>query len=345
MQEKTDVSNTDGTHPLDVALQASINGRPDISENILRSLPQDDLRVLFNLGWHEMRHGKLKEGLSYMNFGRYINVFGLPSIPGRIWKDEPLKNKTLLFRCEGGFGDQILNFRFAKNFEKMGARVLVSCSTELMPLFSRNGYTCIDSKAVNDAYYDYWVPAMSAAYTLGLEYADLDGEAYITPLEKRVLFSKTGGLKVGIRWSGNPEFEHEQHRRFPENLMIDLHTVEGTELYSLQRDDNTVEGLKFADLADQMKGWEETASIIAGLDLVITSCTSIAHLSGALGVPTWITIPIMPYYTWALPGDRTPWYNSVRLFRQTEYGKWDDVFSNVKRELTNKAKEWRTQHA
>lgn len=334
MQESKHGSNA--MHPLDVALEASINGRPEISENILRSLPQDDFRVLFNLGWHEMRHGKLKAGLGYMNFGRYINVFGLPSISGKIWKDEPLKDKTLLFRCEGGFGDQILNFRFAKYFREMGARVLISCSKELMPLFSRNGYICIDSESVGHAYYDYWVPAMSAAYLLGLEFRDLDGSAYLTPLEKRTLFSKGDGLKVGIRWSGNPEFEHEQHRRFPENLMIDLHTVEGTEFYSLQRDDNAVEGLKFADLADQMKGWEETASIISGLDLVITSCTSIAHLSGALGVPTWVAIPIMPYYTWAVPGDKTAWYNSVKLFRQTSYGKWQDVFDNIRHELIKK---------
>lgn len=322
-----------GMHPLDVALQASINGKPDISENILRSLPQDDFRVLFNLGWHEMRHGNMKAAFNYMNFGRYINVFGLPPIGGRIWKDEPLEGKTLLFRCEGGYGDQILNFRFAKNFQDMGARVLVSCSKEMMPMFSRHGYICIDSSAVNDAYYDYWIPAMSAAYILGLEYSDIDGSAYINPVEKRKLFSKGNNLKVGVRWSGNPEFEHEQHRRFPENLMVDLHTTRNTTFYSLQRDENLIDGLPFGDLRDQMKTWEDTASIIAGLDLVITSCTSIAHLSGALGVPTWVVVPIMPYYTWAVPGERAAWYDSVRIFRQTEYGKWGDVFLSIRSKL------------
>ena len=101
-------------HPLDEALKYSVNGFPDKGEQILRNQPQNDLRVLFNLGWHEMRHGNLKKGFEHLNYGRYINVFGLPAISGNIWKNESLEGKTLLFRCEGGFGDQILNFRFAK---------------------------------------------------------------------------------------------------------------------------------------------------------------------------------------------------------------------------------------
>jgi hypothetical protein len=73
--------------PLDIALTYTINGFPEKSENILRSQSQDDLRVLFNLGWHEMRHGNLKKGFEHLNYGRYINVFGLPAVPGKIWKE------------------------------------------------------------------------------------------------------------------------------------------------------------------------------------------------------------------------------------------------------------------
>lgn len=119
-------------HPLDEALSYAINGTPERSEEILREQPQNDYRVLFNLGWHEMRKGNMKKAFEHFNYGRFIDVFGLPALPGKIWKDEPLEGKTLLFRCEGGYGDQILNFRFAKRFEEMGARVLVSCATEYM---------------------------------------------------------------------------------------------------------------------------------------------------------------------------------------------------------------------
>ena len=324
-------------HPLDIALSHAINGQPEISEKILREQSQDDLRVLFNLGWHEMRNRNMLKAFEHLNYGRFINTFGLPALPGKIWKDEPLENKTLLFRCEGGFGDQILNFRFAKRFQEMGARVLVSCASELKPLFSRHGFICVDNEVIMCAHYDYWVPAMSAAYVLGMEYDDLDGSAFIIPSEPRNLFSKPNHLKVGIRWSGSPEFEDEQHRRFPPELMIGLHDIPNTTFYSLQRDENLVDGLPFGDMREQMKSWDETANIIAGCDLIITSCTSVAHLSGAIGKPTWVVTPIMPYYTWVVPGDTSNWYDSVKLFRQERYGEWDAPFIKIREELTKLA--------
>ena len=89
-------------------------------------------------------------------------------------------------------------------------------------------------------------------------------------------------------------------------------------------------------MKDDMKTWQDTAEIIKGLDLVITSCTSIAHLAGALGVETWVVVPILPYYTWVLPGDTTPWYDSVRIFRQEKYGEWSQPFEKIKIELIKK---------
>jgi len=324
-------------HPLDEALSYAINGAPERSEEILREQPQNDYRVLFNLGWHEMRNGNMKKAFEHFNYGRFIDVFGLPALPGKIWKDEPLEGKTLLFRCEGGYGDQILNFRFAKRFEEMGARVLVSCAPELKALFSRHGFICVDNEVIMCAHYDYWVPAMSAAYVLDMEYKDLDGSPFISPTEPRKLFSKPGTLKVGIRWSGSPEFEDEQHRRFPPELMINLHDVPNTTFYSLQRDENLVDGLPFGDMREQMKTWDETANIIAGCDVIITSCTSVAHLSAAMGKPTWIVTPIMPYYTWVVPGNTSRWYDSVRLFRQEKYGEWEAPFQKIREELTKLA--------
>ena len=122
-------------------------------------------------------------------------------------------------------------------------------------------------------------------------------------------------MKVGIRWSGSSDFEDEQHRRFPPELMIGLHDIPNTTFYSLQRDENLVDGLPFGDMREQMKSWEDTANIIADCDVIISSCTSIAHLSAAMGKPTWILTPIMPYYTWAVPGETSKWYDSVRLYR------------------------------
>jgi hypothetical protein len=324
------------THPLDLALSACLNGQPDVSEDILRAYPdQDDARVIYNLGWHEMRHGNLKLGLQKMDAGRFISVFGLPRIPGEIWKDQDLQGKTLLFRCENGFGDQIMNFRFAKNFQKKGARVVVSCAPELMALFSRHGFVCIDNGATPYVHYDYWVPAMSAAHMLGYDTHNFPGESYLTA-DPRALYSTSNSFRVGIRWAGNPKFEHEQHRRFDPTPLIDLHKIPGVTLYSLQRDDNLIDGLPFADLRDQMKTFEDTAGILQGLDLVITSCTSIAHLSAALGKETWVIVPVMPYYAWAEPKQTTAWYRSAKIFRQEKYGDWTAPLLQISEELVKK---------
>jgi len=321
-------------HPLDMALEACTNGYPDVSESLLRTLG-DDPRALFNLGWHDMRHGKLKQGFEGMNVGRFLKVFGSGPLPGPIWKDQDLKNKTLLFRCEGGLGDEIINFRFAYDFKAKGANVVVVCAEALSEIFSRHGFACVSERAVPFIRYDFWVPAMSAAYVLGYEFDTLNGNAYLSA-EPAVLAKTPDTIKVGLRWAGNPQFEHEQHRKFNPQPLIDLHKVSGTTMFSLQRDVDLIDKLPFTDLRNELKTWEDTASIIAGLDLVITSCTSVAHMSAALGKETWVLVPIMPYYTWAVPGEKSAWYDSVRLFRQTEYGNWDKPMADVRAALEQK---------
>ena len=320
-------------HPLDIALELSKQGQADLAENILREYPeQDDARVIFNLGWHEMRHGNLNKGLQMMDAGRFISCFGNERLPGTIWRDEDLTNKTLLFRCENGLGDQIMNIRFAQDFKNKGARVVISCDKSLMSLFARHGYVVIDNGATPYIHYDYWIPSMSAAHILGYDTSTMSGKPYLTA-EPKQLYSKSKTLKVGIRWAGNPEFEAHQHRVFDPQPLFDLHELNGVTLYSLQRDDNLVDGLPFADLRDQMKTFEDTASIIQGLDLIITSCTSIAHLAGALGKETWVIVPILPYYAWAEPTDTSVWYDSVKLYRQTEFKKWDEPMLKIKNDL------------
>ena len=84
-----------------------------------------------------------------------------------------------------------------------------------------------------------------------------------------------------------------------------------------------------------MKTWRDTAEIISGLDLIITSCTSVAHLSAAMGKPTWIIVPALSYYMWVLPGNKSPWYDSVTLYRQTEYNNWNAPFEQLKKDLSN----------
>jgi hypothetical protein len=142
-----------------------------------------------------------------------------------------------------------------------------------------------------------------------------------------------------LRWAGNPGFEHQQFRKFPPEIILDLARIpelrDRVEFYSFQRDDNLVSlPSTVADLAPMLKTWSDTAAAIKEMDLVISSCTSCAHLSAGMGIPTWVIVPALPYFVWALPGDTSPWYDSVKLFRQAEFGRWSDVGLRLKDDFT-----------
>lgn len=316
--------------PLDEALAHSYAGRSDESEAILRGLSQDDPRVVFNLGWHDLRHGKLNAGLDGLNMGRFINAFGSPQIPGKIWRNEPLAGKTLLLRNEGGAGDELINFRFYREFQQLGAQVVVCGRRELAPFFAQHGVVAITEDALPHVYYDYWMPAMSAAYALGYEYDTLPGAPYLkaTP---RVLSGH--GLKVGLRWGGNHTVGLEPFRKLPVATLLQAVMRPQVSLFSLQRDADTIPDFPGLDLAPVLTDWKTTAEWIAGLDLVITSCTSVAHMAAGLGIPTWILTPLLCYYTWAVPGERSAWHDTVRLFRQTTPGSWVEPLTEVSKAL------------
>lgn len=325
---------------LDHCLKLAIEGKSSESEVLLKSLHSEqpeDPRVIFNLGWHDFRHGDLKSGFEKMVYGRHLNVFGSkPPLTNKpIWRGESLDNKIILFNGEGGYGDQIINIRFAKYFHDKGAKVVVSCSKELFSLF--RGIAWIHQLVeMNSAFgvdCDYWVPSMHAAFILDLNYDDLWNGSYITNIKRRNL--QTDKVKIGLRWAGNPKFEHEQHRKFDPNYLLSLSNIPNTQFYSLQKDDSLVSlPDHIIDLQNDLTNWVDTAEIISDLDLVISSCTSVAHLSASIGKTTWIALPILPYYVWAEPGNKSKWYgDNVTLYRQEEYGTWDQPFKKMQQDL------------
>lgn len=332
---------------LDTALKHSKAGRFDIAERLLRSLPDDCIPARYNLGWYDLMHGDFQKGFDGLNLGRFIEVFGSKPIPGRIWRDEPLHGKTVLLRMEGGLGDEIINFRFARQFQIRGAVVVICCSGSLAPIFAAEGFACVTEPALPYVQYDYWVPAMSAAYVLGYDYQTLPGKPYLQMdsykryasqywLEKVQPGIKTDGkLRVGIRWGGNnANKDVEPQRKVQAQQMIDLASSIDADFFSFQRDDDLVD-VPFTDLRDKLTDWNETRAWLSSMDLLITSCTSVAHMAAAMGIQTWILVPILPYYTWAIPGEKSPWHSTVRLFRQTTAGSWKHPLERIRTELSH----------
>jgi hypothetical protein len=147
------------------------------------------------------------------------------------------------------------------------------------------------------------------------------------------------GFKIGIAWQGNPDHKKDRQRSFRLARFELLAGIPGLKLFSLQKGLGTeqLEELsgRFAvtDLGGRLDDFMDTAAVVQHLDLVITPDTSLAHLAGALGVPVWVAIPFAADWRWLLDREDTPWYPTMRLFRQRRWGDWDDVFSRMAQEL------------
>jgi len=320
-------------HQLDIMLATGLMGNLDEAAKIGDELgfkePLND-RAAFNRGWYEMRRGNLLDGHRLVFRGRHEEVFGNkpPQTPMPMW--DGVSKGTILLNMEGGLGDQIHSAGMIRYMVDRGCDVIVACSGSLAYLFRDipGVRAVVQSDAAYGVVHDFWVPAMSAVIPLGLQYGDVDGSAYIT----RPDTIRGAKMRIGLRWQGNPQFEHEQHRLFPSELLFNAVKGFDAEFISLQRDEGAEHRPDWVKEVP-LNHWGETQHAIASCDLVITSCTSVAHLSAAMGVETWIVVPILPYYLWAKPGSKTEWYNSVTLFRQETYGEWGAPFRKIQQQL------------
>jgi hypothetical protein len=354
-------------HPIDQLLAYQLEGKQKeawaISEQMEKEGPDNCkdpsgkvnpetwIRHSFNRGWFLLQQGDYQKGCQLLENGRFISVYG----SGPLKTDAPIfnpeehdiKGKNIIISLEGGYGDEIIHARFAQSFKEQGAdKVYLAAAPEMVSVFKRipGVDDVILRNAAHTVKHDYWVPGFSAGWVAGHTFDNFPGKPYMSPLQASVDIWKnlinSDKIKIGIRWAGNPKFEHQQFRKFPEAFMTNLAKYKEVQIYSLQRDHNIIqlpEGI--TDLQHFLLSWEDTMACIANLDLVITSCTSIAHIAAAMGKETWVTPPILPYHTWAYgsPENTTsPYYECVKLFRQEEAGKWNATFQKLYSALEEK---------
>lgn len=319
-------------------------GPDNIEDTSGKKNPEMWLRHQFNRGWFLLQQGDFQGGSRIIESGRHINVYGgqplATSAPIFNPEEHDIKGKAIIISLEGGYGDEVIHVRFAQSYKKLGAKkVIVACSPECKSLFKRvpGVDIVIQRDEAHTVPHDYWVPGFSAGWVAGHTYDDLPNDPYLSSNDMSMQIWSgiitSEKKRIGIRWAGNPKFEHQQFRKFPVEFMFELARYDDVQLYSLQRDNN-LEPLpdNVIDVQKWLVGWEDTVAAILHLDLVITSCTSIAHVSAALGKETWVLPPILPYNTWAMgaPTSTTsPWYPSVKLYRQVEYERWNKTFQKL----------------
>ena len=308
-------------------------GRVELAELEYRTSlllkPDQAAAATVNLGALLLSTGRYAEGWPKFERRAEMNPDLVPPISVSFpeWQGQELAGKSILVWYEQGLGDQIQMCRFAKTLKARGAaHVALGCRPSLVDLLATTpGADEIvrvpQQEAVVIRRYDYWTHFFSLPGRLGITLSNLPGEPYLFAREDRRArwAGATGGARAGLAWRASPTGFNARNKALPEPLarrLLDLGVI------SLDPADTGV-----ADFAD-------TAAIIEQLDLVISVDTSVAHLAGAMGKPCWTLLPrIHCDWRWLRDRDDSPWYPSMRLYRQAAPGDWTPVIDQVVADL------------
>lgn len=264
---------------------------------------------------------------------------------GRVWDGSPIAGKRLLLYCEQGLGDTFQFVRYAKELKARGATIILECPDSIRQILDRTpGIDEFIIRGDKPPLCDFYAPLLSLP---GLCQTHLDNLPRRVPYiftdpaliwEWKQRMASIEGFRIGIAWQGNPEHKGDRYRSFPLKRFAVVANTPGVTLVTLQKNYGSeqierLDGLfpltDFKGISENIDGWLRTAAIISNLDLVICADTSLAHLAGAMGIPVWMTIPVSPDWRWLLDRTDTPWYPTMRLFRQSRGGDWEEVFDRI----------------
>lgn len=295
---------------------------------------------LIALGEFELGYSCIDSRFHYTELERYINPALLP-FPR--WQGEDIAGKTLLVTAEQGLGDTIQMARFFPMLQqRLGGRLTVEAQREVVPLLQEN-FPDIEVVSrqlgqVPRVSFDLWMASMSLPFLLGIRPDTIPGKAgYLrsTPevadyWQKRV--SELAGIKrakVGVAWSGQPNHRSDRRRSIPWEKFSSYLPQSDIIFFSLQTSVPGILPSYMVSVSEELITLADTAALIDQLDLVITVDTSVVHLAGALGKPTWLLLPYRYEWRWGLQGKNNNWYDSVTVFRQESHGDWDGLLKLV----------------
>jgi hypothetical protein len=320
------------------------------------------LRGDFERGWQEYEWRQ-----------RAIPEFTTRHFPQPLWDGSAFVGRTLLLIAEQGLGDALHFIRYVPWVKERGGTVIVECLPELlrvlacvpgidrlvprgsplppfdvqMPLMSlpRLFETALSNIAANVPY--LWADPRFVGYWRGEPKKDEGGRMKDEKKSESDLsfILHPSSFQVGIAWQGSPTYRYDRQRSIPLACFASLAQVQGVRLVSLQKGPGREQllalhysGSRFVfDLdenLDETAGpFMDTAAVMTHLDLIISSDTAIPHLAGALSIPVWVPLPYVPNWRWLLEREDSPWYPTMRLFRQSRPGRWEDVFERMVEEL------------
>ncbi|MGJ5204215.1 tetratricopeptide repeat protein [Bradyrhizobium sp. HKCCYLR20261] len=305
----------------------------------------------WNAALFRLLTGDFARGWAGREWGRKCRAVGFVerNFDAPMWlADAPLAGKTILLHSDEGFGDSIQFARYATLVAAEGARVVLEVDAALQPLLAglEGVAQCLARGKDAPPAVDYHCPLSSLPLAFATRLDTIPAmPSYLPrpPDARRATWEQRLGprdrLRVGLVWSGNPAHLNDHNRSLPLAMLAPLRET-GAQFVSLQKEPRAVDKIELAarddiiDLTSDISDFVDTAALIDALDLVITVDTSVAHLAGAMGKPTWIMLPYTPDYRWLLDRDDSPWYPSVRLFRQDARRDYVDVVTRVRDALT-----------
>ena len=301
----------------------------------------------FSRATSRMRLGDLAGGLAEYEWRWKCKTFSDRGFQQPRWSGEPLDERTILLWPEQGLGDTLHFVRYAAVAKRRGGRVIVECQPALKTILG--GCPFVDQIVTLGSAlpgFDVHAPLLSLPGILEFGEAELFDKPYLFADSSLVTWwrddlANTKGYRIGICWRGNPQHMFDAQRSFPLPALAPVAAVPGVRLISLQKgagqDELAAAGFEVIDLGpalDEAAGpFMDTAAVMQCLDRVITCDTAIAHLAGGLGVPVWLALSAQSDWRWMADRQDTPWYPSMRLFRQQQLGQWDDVFQEMAGEL------------
>ncbi len=310
------------------------------------SLDPNSAEAHFNLGVVMLLEGNYLEG-----FREYEHRWGIwqfrrqKALPQPVWDGAELEGRRILVHSEQGAGDTIQFVRYAEFVKARGGRVVLLAPAPLSRLLSWLAGCEIAPPDSPLPPFDVQCPLLSLPRLAATDQHSIPPPArFAVPYQldhkwRKIVGEKGPGEKretrAGIVWAGSASHFNDRNRSFTCGLFEPLLEVPHVHWFSLQVGPAAAQlaetglGSKVRDLAPELTDYAETAAAISQLDLVITADTSVAHLAGSIGIPVWMLIPFAPDWRWLLERNDSPWYPSMRLFRQQVAGDWESVMHAV----------------
>lgn len=325
-----------------------VEGAQDLLLGALRTMPAT-APLRYRLALACLARGDYVEGFrlyeSRLDF-EAVNRIQQPVLPMPRWEGEPLNGRRLLVLTEQGYGDHLMFARFIPHLARAGARIVQTVSPALLDLMARVEGTERVMTLKDDARAsgcDCWTFVGSLPHRLGVDATGIgtDGPYLAADAAKRQAWRESlatlpAGRRIGLVWSGRPDNEYERRRAVPFAALAALRAVPDVHFVGLTTETRPAPGSALAQMlpitflgAADLGSFDDTAALIAELDLLIAVDTAYAHLAGAMGCPCWVLLPKAADWRWALDEATSPWYPSLRLFRQRRAGDWSEPIEQI----------------